>query len=91
MSPAGTPTVKASVACFSEGKLLVCTLLVLSLPYIFIFYFQVQLSHNRAKCKGASEAQAMGNLLSSLLKVCQVRDVFSEPPFTFLPCLFSAL
>ncbi|KAF2980592.1 hypothetical protein EK904_006406 [Melospiza melodia maxima] len=32
----------------------------------------VQLSHNRAKRKGASETQAMGNLLSSLLKVCQM-------------------
>ncbi|KAM4792709.1 uncharacterized protein ACIQIH_009980 isoform 2-T2 [Cyanocitta cristata] len=34
----------------------------------------IQLSYNRAKCKGASEAQAMRNLLVSLLKVCQHRE-----------------
>lgn len=78
MSPAGIPTVRELVACFSEGKLLVCTLLVPSLTCIFdfVFNFQIQLSHNRAKYKGASEVQAMEDLLPSLLKVCQVRDVF---------------
>ncbi|RMC16146.1 hypothetical protein DUI87_08360 [Hirundo rustica rustica] len=42
----------------------------------------MQLSQNRAKCKGASEAQAVGDLLPSLLKVSQETSpqAWSFPP-----------
>ena len=76
-------TVRASVTCFNERKLLVCTQVVLSFPCIFLSHSDTAyLLFTGAKRGGASEAQAMWGLLSSLMEVYQLSNFSSVPPFT---------